>query len=106
MRPLIQDDYDRLSTALGQERRRVTLWQLATVASLLITVLVGLMAFHATHVAAECLSLATAQRASLDGQREAIQHYDRLLREQLDTSRTVIGELERCRNRRVFHAGL
>lgn len=106
MRHLTQDDYDRLSTQLRQERRRVLLWQFATAASLLIIVLIGMMAFHATHVAAECVSLAQAQRQSIDGQREAIQHYDRLLREQLDTSRTVIGELERCRKRRTFDASL
>lgn len=107
MRHLTRDEYDVMLARVEHERRRAALWMFTAICLMLVCVLCAFIGIDATRAAAECLHQRTQDHRTMREQSLSLQQYDRLLREQIDTSRQVITHLELCQQRgRVFDAHL
>jgi Tfp pilus assembly protein PilN len=107
MRHLTRDEYDVMLARVEHERRRAALWMLTALCLMLVCGACAFVGIDATRTAAECLHQRTQDNILMREQSLSLQQYDRLLREQIDTSRVVIHHLEQCQARgSVFDARL
>lgn len=107
MRHLTRDEYDVMLARVEHERRRAALWMLTAICLMFVCLLCAVVGIDATRAAAECLQQRTQDHRKMREQSLSLQEYDRMLREQIDTSRVVIHHLEQCQARgRVFDAQL